>query len=91
MDFGARKKILRGKAILNLSGRDVFASRIPENQRTQSNFYLRIFSQQGRFVTFGETFGFVKGEAMEFSGQKQFLRLCFVSRNLLEKIEVNNY
>ena len=27
MDFGARKKIFKGKAILNLSVRDVFASR----------------------------------------------------------------
>lgn len=72
MDFGARKKILKGKAILNLSIRDVFASRIRESQTIQPNFYLRNFSQQGRFVTFGVSFGFGKGEAMEFSGQKRF-------------------
>jgi outer membrane receptor protein involved in Fe transport len=72
MDFGARKKILNGKAILNLSIRDVFASRIRESQTIQPDFYLRNFSQQGRFVTFGVSFGFGKGEAMEFSGQKQF-------------------
>lgn len=72
MDFGARKKILKGKAILNLSIRDVFASRIQETQTIQPNFYLRNFSQQGRFVTFGVSFGFGKGEAMEFSGQKRF-------------------
>jgi outer membrane receptor protein involved in Fe transport len=72
MDFGARKKILKGKAILNLSIRDVFASRIRESVTSQPNFYLRDFSQQGRFVTFGVSFGFGKGEAMEFSGQKQF-------------------
>jgi len=72
MDFGARKKILKGKAILNLSIRDVFASRISESQTIQPNFYLRNFSQQGRFVTFGISFGFGKGEAMEFSGQKRF-------------------
>ena len=72
MDFGARKKILKGKAILNLSVRDVFASRIQESITSQPNFYLRDFSQQGRFVTFGISFGFGKGEAMEFSGQKQF-------------------
>ncbi len=72
MDFGARKKILKGKAILNLSIRDVFASRISESQTLQPNFYVRDFSQQGRFVTFGVSFGFGKGEAMEFSGQKQF-------------------
>ncbi len=72
MDFGARKKILKGKAILNLSIRDVFASRIRERQTIQPAFYLRNFSQQGRFVTFGVSFGFGKGEAMEFSGQKRF-------------------
>lgn len=72
MDFGARKKIFKGKAILNLSVRDVFASRIQESITSQPNFYLRDFSQQGRFVTFGISFGFGKGEAMEFSGQKQF-------------------
>jgi len=72
LDFGARKKILKGKAILNLSIRDVFASRIRENITTQPIFYLRDFSQQGRFVTLGISFGFGKGEAMEFSGQKQF-------------------
>ncbi|WP_027078766.1 TonB-dependent receptor domain-containing protein [Maribacter antarcticus] len=72
MDFGARKKILKGKAILNLSIRDVFASRIRESQTIQPDFYLRNFSQQGRFVTFGVSFGFGKGEAMEFSGQKRF-------------------
>lgn len=72
MDLGVRKKILKGKAILNLSVRDVFASRIQESVTTQPNFYLRNFSQQGRFITFGVSFGFGKGEAMEFSGQKQF-------------------
>lgn len=72
MDFGARKKILKGKAILNLSVRDVFASRIRESQTFQPNFYLRDFSQQGRFITFGVSFGFGRGEAMEFSGQKHF-------------------
>ncbi len=72
MDFGARKKIFKGKAILNLSIRDVFATRIRESITSQPNFYLRDFSQQGRFVTFGISIGFGKGEAMEFSGQKQF-------------------
>ncbi|MDT7828449.1 TonB-dependent receptor [Pricia sp. S334] len=72
MDFGAKKKILKGKAVLNLSIRDVFASRIRESITDRPNFYLRDFSRQGRFVTFGISFGFGKGEAMEFSGQKQF-------------------
>lgn len=72
MDFGARKKILKGKAILNLSIRDVFASRVFESITEQPTFYLRNFGQRGRFVTFGISIGFGKGEAMEFSGQKHF-------------------
>ncbi|MFC4095732.1 TonB-dependent receptor domain-containing protein [Euzebyella saccharophila] len=72
MDFGARKKIFKGKAILNLSVRDVFASRIRETQTFNDAFYRRDFGQQGRFITFGISFGFGKGEAMEFSGQKRF-------------------
>ena len=72
MDFGARKKILKGKAVLNLSVRDVFASRIRESITDQPNFYSRDYSQRGRFITFGVSFGFGKGEAMEFSGQKHF-------------------
>lgn len=71
-DFGMRKKVFKGKAILNLSVRDVFASRKLESITQQSEFYLRNSRQQGRFVTFGISFGFGKGEAMEFSGQKQF-------------------
>lgn len=70
-DLGARKKILKGKAILNLSIRDLFATRISESIAAQDSFYLRNFSQRGRFVTFGVSFGFGKGEAMEFSAQKR--------------------
>ncbi|MEP2060127.1 MAG: TonB-dependent receptor [Maribacter litoralis] len=72
MDFGARKKILKGKAIVNLSIRDVFASRISESITDQPTYYLRDYSKRGRFVTLGISFGFGKGEAMEFSGQKRF-------------------
>ena len=71
-DFGLRKKILKGKVILNLSVRDVFESRHFESVTSQSSFYLQRNSRQGRFVTFGISFGFGKGEAMEFSGQKMF-------------------
>ena len=70
-DLGVRKKILKGKAILNLGVRDVFASRKFETVTSQPNFYLEESRQRGRFVTFGVSFGFGKGEAMEFSGQKR--------------------
>jgi outer membrane receptor protein involved in Fe transport len=72
MDMGVRKKILKGKAILNLSVRDVFASRKFESTTSQPTFYLENSRQRGRFVTLGVSFGFGKGEAMEFSGQKRF-------------------
>lgn len=70
-DLGLRKKILKGKVILNLSIRDVFASRIDQTTTTQPDFYLFNSRQRGRFVTFGISYGFGKGEAMEFSGQRR--------------------
>ena len=71
-DLGLRKKVMKGKTILNLSVRDVFASRIFESVTTQPAFYLYNYRLQGRFVTVGISYGFGKGEAMEFSGQKRF-------------------
>ncbi|SFU74160.1 Outer membrane receptor proteins, mostly Fe transport [Pustulibacterium marinum] len=71
MDAGLRKKIFKGKAIANLSVRDVFASRIQETYTYQTDFYQRNWSKRGRFVTFGISFGFGKGEAMEFSSGKR--------------------
>ena len=71
-NFGLRKKIIKGKLILNLSIRDVFASRRYEYTTKQPDYYLFKNVQQGRFITFGVSYGFVKGEAMEFSGQKMF-------------------
>lgn len=71
-DLGVRKKVMKGRTILNLSVRDVFASRIFETETVQPDFYLYDYRLRGRFVTVGVSFGFGKGEAMEFSGQKQF-------------------
>ena len=68
-DFGLRKKILKGRGIFNLSVRDVFASRIRESEITQPDFYTYGRGLRGRFVTFGFSYGFGKGEAMEFSGR----------------------
>jgi outer membrane receptor protein involved in Fe transport len=69
-DLGLRKKIFKGKIILNMSVRDVFASRIFENTTTQSEFYVFNSRQRGRFISFGISYGFGKGEAMQFSGQR---------------------
>lgn len=71
-DVGVRKKIVNGKFILNLSVRDVFASDIWETRLKQSGYSLYEWYKMGRFVTFGVSYGFGKGEAMEFSGQKMF-------------------
>ncbi|WP_057940156.1 TonB-dependent receptor domain-containing protein [Algoriphagus resistens] len=71
-DLGIRKKLMKGRAIVNLSVRDVFASRIYEVNTLQPGFTNYAWEKDGRFVTLGVSFGFGKGEAMEFSGQKAF-------------------
>ncbi|PCJ97122.1 MAG: TonB-dependent receptor [Flavobacteriaceae bacterium] len=71
-NFGLRKKVFKGRVVLNLSIRDVFASRVFESITEQTEFYLYNRRERGRFVTFGISYGFGKGEAMEFSGQKRF-------------------
>ena len=71
MDLGMRKKILDGKGVFNLSIRDVFASRFRESETNQPNFYLYSYGRRGRFITVGFSYGFGKGEAMEFSGEKR--------------------
>ncbi|WP_136466332.1 outer membrane beta-barrel family protein [Flagellimonas onchidii] len=71
MDLGLRKKLMKGKAILNLSVRDVFASRISENQIAQADFEIYNRRLRGRFVAFGFSYGFGKGEAMQYSGGRR--------------------
>ena len=71
LDAGIRKKIFKGKAIVNLGVQDVFASRKFISSTTQPNFILNRESFRGRFVTLGLSYGFGKGEAMEFSGQRR--------------------
>lgn len=70
-DFGLRKKLKGGKAVINLGVRDIFASRIQESVIERSNFYLYDFGQRGRFVTLGFSYGFGKGEAMTYSGGRR--------------------
>ncbi len=72
MNLGVRKKMMKGRLNANLSIRDLFASRRNQSVTDQPDFYRTSDSQRGRFVTFGLSFGFGKGEAMEFSGQKRF-------------------
>ena len=67
-DFGLRYKILNGKAVINLSVRDAFASRIRENVAESDDFYAYSYRQRGRFVSLGFSYGFGKGEAMTYGG-----------------------
>ncbi len=70
-DLGLRKKIMKGKAVFNFSVRDIFASRIREGETTQASFELYNRSLRGRFITLGFSYGFGKGEAMEYSGRRR--------------------
>jgi outer membrane receptor protein involved in Fe transport len=70
-DFGFRYKILNGKGVFNFSVRDIFASRIRENTIDQDNFFIYSRSLRGRFITLGFSYGFGKGEAMQFSGARR--------------------
>lgn len=53
MDLGLRKNFLKGKAVLNLSVRDLFASRISESQIAQADFEVYNRRQRGRFIVLG--------------------------------------
>ena len=71
LDLGVRKKIFKGKVILNLGVRDLFKSRIQERFVNQPTFESYSFRQRGRFITFGISYGFGKGEAMTYSGRRR--------------------
>ena len=71
LDLGFRYKILNGKGVFNFSVRDLFASRIRQNTIDQDDFYLFSRSLRGRFVTLGFSYGFGKGEAMQYSGRRR--------------------
>jgi outer membrane receptor protein involved in Fe transport len=67
-DAGLRKKLWKGKAVVNLSVRDIFASRIKETFVIQSTFTSYNFAKRGRFITLGFSYSFGKGEAMSYTG-----------------------
>ncbi|NND94371.1 MAG: TonB-dependent receptor, partial [Flavobacteriales bacterium] len=71
IDLGFRQKIMKGKIVANLGVRDLFKSRIFENIIDDDEFYLYSWSQRGRFITFGLSYGFGKGEAMTYSGGRR--------------------
>lgn len=71
MNFGARKKLMKGKLVVNFGIRDVFKSRIRENIIDQTDFYLYSWSQRGRFFTLGVSYGIGKGETMSYTGRRR--------------------
>ncbi|WP_338792872.1 TonB-dependent receptor [Bernardetia sp. MNP-M8] len=71
MNVGLRKKFIKGKVVANLGVRDIFASRIQESFVNQPTFESYNFRQRGRFVTFGLSYAFGKGEAMTYSGRRR--------------------
>lgn len=71
LDIGIRKGFMKKKAVVSIGVRDVFASRIQESITNQEAFELYSFGQRGRFVTLGFSYGFGKGEAMTYSGNRR--------------------
>lgn len=71
VDLGIRKKLLKGKAVLSMSVRDLFASRNNEVSIAQADYEVYNYSQRGRFIAFGFSYGFGKGEAMQYTGGRR--------------------
>ncbi len=71
LDAGLRIKILKGKGVFNLSARDVFASRIRRATINNDSYFLDSSGRRGRFLTLGFSYGFGKGEAMQYSGRRR--------------------
>lgn len=71
LDAGLRIKILKGKGVFNISARDIFASRIRRATVENESYFLDGQGQRGRFVTLGFSYGFGKGEAMQYSGRRR--------------------
>lgn len=70
-DAGMRYKIMDGRGVFSFSVRDIFRSRFRENETFQDSFYIYSKSLRGRFLTLGFSYGFGKGEAMEYSGRRR--------------------
>ncbi len=70
-DLGFQFKILNGKGVFNFSIRDIFASRVGQNTIDNDDYYLYSRNQRGRFITLGFSYGFGKGEAMQYSGSRR--------------------
>ncbi len=71
LNLGARKKIFNGKGVVYASVRDLFITRIFESTVNQPGFNSYDRRYRGRFITFGFSYGFGKGEAMTYTGGRR--------------------
>lgn len=71
LNLGARKKILKGKGVISFNIRDLFVTRVRENRTLRNDFNIWSRSVYGRFWVIGFSYGFGKGEAMEFTGRRR--------------------
>ncbi|MBY5958736.1 TonB-dependent receptor family protein [Membranicola marinus] len=71
VDVGVRKKINKGKFVINASVRDLFDSRIRESITEKPGYYLYSRSNRRRTFTLGVSYGFGKGEAMTYSSGRR--------------------
>lgn len=70
-DLGLRKKLFKGRGAVSFSVRDLFASRIQESVIDQAEIFQYSQRFRGRFLTLGFSYGFGKGDTMEYSGQRR--------------------
>lgn len=71
LNLGARKKLLKSKGVISVNIRDLFATRVRENQTIRNDFNIWSRTVYGRFWVIGFSYGFGKGEAMEFRGRRR--------------------
>jgi outer membrane receptor protein involved in Fe transport len=71
LNVGARKKLLKGKGVISFNLRDLFVTRVREQRTIRDNFNVWSQSIFGRFWVVGFSYGFGKGEAMEFTGRRR--------------------
>ncbi|MCT4637706.1 MAG: TonB-dependent receptor family protein [Bacteroidales bacterium] len=72
-DLAIRKKLMKGRTVINFSVKDLFNSRKRVTESDLPDFYYyNEHNRVGRMFVVGVSFGFGKGEAMEYSGHKMF-------------------
>src|SRR5690606_28810498 len=71
VDLGVRKKINKGKFVINAGVRNLLDSRVRESITDQPGYYLYSRFKSRRSATLGISYGFGKGEAMTYSGGRR--------------------